>query len=128
MTTYIGILRKDRDSDFSVDFPDFPGCVTAAKTQSDVLHNAVEALALHIEGMIEDGDIIPEPTSIETLTEGGESLGGFVILVNAPVKRKSVRVNVSLDEGLLSRIAAVSDNRSLFLADAAREKLARENA
>jgi len=25
MTSYIGLIRKDTDSDFGVDFPDFPG-------------------------------------------------------------------------------------------------------
>ena len=29
---YIAYLHKDRDSDFGVSFPDFPGCVTAGKT------------------------------------------------------------------------------------------------
>jgi predicted RNase H-like HicB family nuclease len=32
LTTYIALLRKDPDSDFSVDFPDFPGCITAGST------------------------------------------------------------------------------------------------
>ena len=29
---YIAYLHKDRDSDFGVSFPDFPGCVTAGRT------------------------------------------------------------------------------------------------
>jgi predicted RNase H-like HicB family nuclease len=29
---YIAYLHKDRDSDFGVSFPDFPGCITAGKT------------------------------------------------------------------------------------------------
>ena len=31
MASYIALLRKDKDSDFGVDFPDFPGCITAGK-------------------------------------------------------------------------------------------------
>ena len=31
MTAYIALLRKDPDSDIGVDFPDFPGCVTAGE-------------------------------------------------------------------------------------------------
>lgn len=31
MTPYIGLIRKDPASDHSVDFPDFPGCVTAGR-------------------------------------------------------------------------------------------------
>jgi predicted RNase H-like HicB family nuclease len=32
MTAYIALIRKEPDSDFGVDFPDFPGCVTAGRT------------------------------------------------------------------------------------------------
>jgi hypothetical protein len=32
MTSYIALLRKDVDSDYGVEFPDFPGCVTAGTT------------------------------------------------------------------------------------------------
>lgn len=32
MTVYIALLRKDRTSDYGVDFPGFPWCVTAGST------------------------------------------------------------------------------------------------
>ena len=32
MTSYIALLRKQPRSDYGVDFPDFPGCVTAGRT------------------------------------------------------------------------------------------------
>ncbi len=31
MATYIALLRKEKDTDFGVDFPDFPGCITKWK-------------------------------------------------------------------------------------------------
>ena len=31
MVAYIALLRKDRASDYGVEFPDFPGCVTAGR-------------------------------------------------------------------------------------------------
>ncbi len=48
MTVWIALLCKDATSDFSVDFPDFPGCVTAGKTLEEARHFAAEALALHV--------------------------------------------------------------------------------
>lgn len=54
MTAYIALLRKDPGSDYGVDFPDFPGCVTAGKTLEDARRMAAEALALQVEGMLED--------------------------------------------------------------------------
>ena len=47
---YIAYLYKERDSDFGVSFPDFPGCVTAGRTLEEGRRMAAEALALHIEG------------------------------------------------------------------------------
>ena len=39
---YIALLRKDADSDFSVDFPDFPGCVTAGTSLEEARLLAAE--------------------------------------------------------------------------------------
>ncbi len=36
MASYIALIRKDADSDFGVDFPDFPGCVSAGATLDDL--------------------------------------------------------------------------------------------
>ena len=55
MTVYIALLRKEPKSDFGVDFPDFPGCVSAGSTTEEAARMAREALELHIEGMLEDG-------------------------------------------------------------------------
>ena len=44
--------------------PDLPGCYTAGNTVADVLQQAVEAIELHLEGMLRDGDPIPEPKDI----------------------------------------------------------------
>jgi predicted RNase H-like HicB family nuclease len=64
---YIAYLHKERDSDFGVSFPDFPGCVTAGRTLEEARRMAAEALALHIEGMMEDGEVVPEPSNLDAL-------------------------------------------------------------
>jgi hypothetical protein len=46
------------------------------------------------------------------------------VLIDAVARRSVVRVNVSLPPDLLEAIDRVSDNRSRFLAEAAREKRA----
>jgi predicted RNase H-like HicB family nuclease len=63
---YIAYLHKDGDSDFGVSFPDFPGCVTAGRTLEEARRMAAEALAMHIAGMIEDGDVVPDPSNLST--------------------------------------------------------------
>lgn len=48
-------------------FPDLPGCVSSAKTLDEALYMASDALALHISGIEEDGDAIPQPSDCLTL-------------------------------------------------------------
>ena len=55
MSDFIALLRKDTGSDFGVEFPDFPGCITAGSNLDEAKDMAIEALTLHIEGMLEDG-------------------------------------------------------------------------
>jgi predicted RNase H-like HicB family nuclease len=65
MRNYIGLIHKDADSDFGVSFPDFPGVATAGDTWDDARAMAEEALALHVEGLLEDSEPIPEPSTLE---------------------------------------------------------------
>lgn len=128
MTNYIGLIRKDADSDFSVDFPDFPGCVSASGTLDEARAMGSEALNFHIEGMREDGDILPEPSSLEEVMADQDNREAVAFLASVTEPEKSVRVNVTLPVSVLDRIARVSKNRSGFLAEAAQEKLARDSA
>ena len=56
MPHYVALIHKDADSDFGVSFPDFPGLATAGHTLDEARAMAEEALAFHVEGMVEDGD------------------------------------------------------------------------
>jgi len=40
-----------------------PGCVAVAETKQEVLELIQEAIEFHIEGLREDGQPIPEPSS-----------------------------------------------------------------
>lgn len=124
MTTYVALLRKSQDSDFGVDFPDFPGCITAGETLEDARRMATEALQFHIEGMIEDNTPIPAPSSLDTIMTDPAHRDGVAVLIDVPIRRPAMRINVSLPPDLVEAIDRVTDNRSRFLAEAAREKLA----
>lgn len=85
MADYVALLSKDPDSDYGVDFPDFPGCVTAGETSEEAKELALEALCLHIEGMIQDGEPIPSPTPIERIaTDPANRDAADFFLVNVP--------------------------------------------
>ncbi|WP_291720295.1 type II toxin-antitoxin system HicB family antitoxin [Magnetospirillum sp. 64-120] len=60
---YPAVIDKNDDSDFGISFPDFPGCVTADPDLQTALNQAAEALSLHVDGMLEDGEAIPLPSA-----------------------------------------------------------------
>ena len=129
MTTYIALMYKAPDSDFSVSFPDFPGCITAGITLEDARHMAAEALAFHIDGMRSGGEQIPEPSTVDAIKADPENDGALLFLVDVPdPPGRSLRINVTLPEDLIQAIDRTAKNRSRFLAEAARERLARVKA
>lgn len=125
MATYIALLRKEDASDYGVDFPDFPGCITAGSTLLEARVMAAEALAGHVAGMREDGEDIPAPSDLDkVMADAGNSdaVAFLVTIPDAAVRAKLVQV--TLPEDLLEQIDAVTDDRSAFLARAARRELA----
>jgi len=101
---YIAYLHKDRKSDFGVSFPDFPGCVTAGKTLEEARGMAVEALSLHIEGMMEDGEAIPEASILDTLENDPAMKGAVAFLVNVDVAEKAERFNITARKSQMEEI------------------------
>ena len=59
---YIAFIHGD-DAGYGISFPDFPGCISTGATEEDVIRHGAEALAFHIEGMVDDGLPIPRPRS-----------------------------------------------------------------
>ena len=49
--------------------PDLPGCITTGKTIEEIEHNIREAIELHLEGLQEDGEPIPEPSTSVSYVE-----------------------------------------------------------
>ena len=123
---YPALISKDDDSDWNVEFPDFPGCVTAGRTLEEAVAFAREALALHVHGMRADGEAVPEPSDAAALMSRRRA-AALVLVELTPLKGAAKRVNISLDEYLLAEIdtaaAAHGTDRSNFLAAAARARI-----
>ena len=133
MSNYIGLIHKEAESDYGVSFPDFPGVVTAGLTLDEARGMAEEALAFHVEGMLEDGDAIPEPTTLETVMSDPANRDAVAILVSLKTQApKAVRINITLPEDVLQRIDTYAEaqglSRSGFLARAARREIERNTA
>ena len=133
MSQYIGLIHKDAESDFGVSFPDFPGVITAGTSLDEARAMAEEALSFHIEGLVEDAEVLPEPSSLDAIMANAEYRDGVAILVSVKTEtKKVVRVNVTLSEDILSQIDRFAEEhgytRSGFLAQAARKMIERESA
>jgi predicted RNase H-like HicB family nuclease len=59
---YFMAIIEAGNAGYGVTFPDLPGCVSAGDTIEAAARNAEEALALHLRGMLEDGELIPPAT------------------------------------------------------------------
>jgi len=115
MKNYIAILHKEANTDFGVSFPDFPGCVTAGQTVDEAKDFAQEALALHINGMAEDGDQLPAPSKLEDIMADAAYADAVAYLVvSVPdTKPRTVRVNITVPEMTLKQIDAAAKKRGM---------------
>ena len=126
---YMAVIGPSGDGGYGVVFPDFPGCVTVGDTVEEAQGNAIEALCLHVEGMIEDGEALPEPSRIDVSLpdwlDPQDVEGAVRMLVPIEIGGKAVRVNITMDDGLLARLDRVASvrgvSRSGALGDAARK-------
>ena len=128
----IALIHKDEGTSYGVSFPDFPGCISAGATLDEALVSGTEALNAHVALMLEDGDPIPAPRSLDELRADPEFAddfeGAMVATVPAFVpSRRAQRVNITIEGDLLEEIDRAAKTfpggRSGFLAQAAREKL-----
>lgn len=63
------IIIEEGKHNYSAYVPDLPGCVSTGNSIEEVKQNIHDAIEFHIEGMKEDGQEIPKPTSISDTVE-----------------------------------------------------------
>lgn len=121
------VLHTDDGVHFGVTVPDLPGCFSAGDTFDAALDSVLEAIDLHLEGLIEDGGIIPATRAIAEHRANSEFTDGVWAVVEVDVSRfegRAEKINITLPRLLLARIdsyvKAHGATRSGFLAEAAR--------
>jgi|SRR6185503_4513958 predicted RNase H-like HicB family nuclease len=133
MASYIALMRKDPDSDYSVDFPDFPGCITAGDTLDQARARAEEALEFHVRMMRTDGDAIPAPSALEAVMRDPDNRDAIAFLVDLPDEGgRVVRVNITMPEKALQKVDSFAEEhgytRSGLFAQAAKRFMQGEDA
>ena len=100
---YVAVIDKDPGSAYGIQFPEVPGCFSAADSFDDIVPNAVEALSLFLE----DCEPVP-PLGIEAVREqvAGSIAEGSVLMMIPYVRdrKRVVRVNLSLEKGFLDTL------------------------
>ncbi len=59
---YAVVVEKS-ETGFGAYVPDLPGCVAAASTREEVVRLIQTAIEFHIDGLREEGEPVPMPTS-----------------------------------------------------------------
>jgi len=123
---YPAVAFEDK-SGFSMYFPDLPGCFSAGKTADEILANAREALSLHLFGLEQDGDSIPEPSSVSSLSlENGEFVAmieAHMIPFRSRMANKAVKKTLTIPKWLDDLAAEANVNYSQTLQDALKAQL-----
>lgn len=131
---YPVVIHKDRKSDYGVTVPDLPGCVSAGATVDEALAMAREAIELHLEGLIEEGGVVPLASPIERLRADPDYADGTWAIVSvdeSTLRIKIARVGITMPQRVLDAIdrhaKAHGETRSGLLARAAVRYIGRED-
>lgn len=124
-------ILHEENGVYGVSFPDFPGCITGADNEEEAFRKADEALTFHVAGMLEDGETLPVKRRLRDLKADAdvcEALtDGVLFMSRYELPKKSVRINISMDESLIEAIDRAAEqanqSRSGFLAEAARLRI-----
>jgi predicted RNase H-like HicB family nuclease len=65
----IVIEREPGSKNYSAYVPDLPGCVATGDTVDEVKRLMQEGIEFHLEGLREDGQTIPLPTTVVDYAE-----------------------------------------------------------
>lgn len=81
------VIHKDPDSCYGVAASGLPGCFSAGDTVEEAVESASEAIACHIEGMLMDGEPVPEQPSLEELRTRDDFDNGTWAVVNVDLSK-----------------------------------------
>lgn len=64
VSNYLIVILKTGGT-FAAHFPDVPGCIATSTNLTKLKVLAKDALVMHLEGILEDGDCLPVPTTFQ---------------------------------------------------------------
>ena len=116
----------DQDG-IAIEFPDLPGCLPCAQTEEEAFANAKEALGVHLFGMEQDGEEIPEPTPINQLCPEKDAaivmIEVFMPSVRDRINNKVVKKTLTIPAWLNRKAESANVNFSQILQDGLKQYL-----
>jgi len=127
MKFIIAIEPGNDTTAWGVVVPDLPGCFSAGDTLDEAMDNAREAIDLHVQTMLEDGESIAPACTLAQWQADPEYAGWVWAVVDAPVEKyfgPADKINITVPRLILARIDDYAKrhgmSRSGFLVEAAR--------
>ena len=115
------------EGDIGIVFPDLPGCVSHADDEAEALYMAKDAMSLHLFGMEEDGDDIPETTPVKDLKFKADQAPVLIDVFMPPFRERmnnrAVTKSVTVPRWLELEAKAADLNFSQVLQDSLMERL-----
>lgn len=115
LKNYLIIIEEAKDGTFSAYSPDVNGCIATGETSDMARKNFLSALKFHIEGLVEEGLEVPEPTCKAAFC--AEDCSGIL----------NVRVSKSLHYELIRRAQMEGVSVSHLVNDALVEKYSKKS-
>ena len=119
----VAVEPGDARHAWGVTVPDLPGCFSAGDTMEEALDNGREAILLHIDGLLDDGETIPEASSIDKFRNKREFKNRVWALVDVDLSQledTTERVNITLPRRVLNKLDAAAraagESRSGYIA------------
>ncbi len=101
------VLHSDDGLRYGVTVPDLAGCFSAGGSVEDALESVVEAIELHLEGLLEEGEEMPVIAPISQHQANPDYSGGVWAVVDVDTTAfdgEAERIDIALPKSLLKRI------------------------
>lgn len=124
---YPAIFVRENDGGYSVSFPDIDGCFTCGDTLPEAMGMAADALGLMLYDWEEEGEPIPEASSLEQVRAQTNELVSLVYCDMAEYREhydgRPVEKTLTIPNWLNTLSERAGINFSFVLQEALKEKL-----
>jgi len=110
MAIFIAVVKRDGEAAYTASFPDFPGLAAHGPSLDELLARAREALALHVERMLDANTAINLPTPAHQIERDGALL---LAAVDIPDDLRTADIDLQIPALALARIDSMARRHGL---------------